>query len=169
MRRCLYISNQSTQYILPQQNYKYVFLSKKQIKSFLVVLTTMATADCHYTNASFLLLRNKLSVIYIQSMSDDTMHKANMQEICGGVALSSCGGGNFLIINNERIRRCLADEWFSYTAVTHRRRGKLLEHQMNERLRRYLAGSWFYYLERPVLLLLGELPSPLWCCIGLKP
>lgn len=32
------------QYILPQQNYKYVFLSKKQIKSFLVVLNTMAMA-----------------------------------------------------------------------------------------------------------------------------
>jgi len=44
MRRCLYISNQSTQYILPQQNYKYLFLSKKQIKSFLVVLNTMAMA-----------------------------------------------------------------------------------------------------------------------------
>jgi len=43
-RRCLYISNQSTQYILPQQNYKYLFLSKKQIKSFLVVLNTMAMA-----------------------------------------------------------------------------------------------------------------------------
>ena len=35
-------------------------------------------------------------------MSDDTMHKANVGDMPGDNA--SCGGGNFLIINNERIR-----------------------------------------------------------------
>jgi len=60
-------------------------------------------------------------------LSNDTIHKANVGDMRGGgVALSSCGGGNFLNVNNnnERIPRCLADEWFSYTAVTHRCRGK---------------------------------------------
>ena len=102
-------------------------------------------------------------------MSDDTMHKAfKRRRYTGGNSIVILGW-KLLEHHNERPRRYLADVfqfstrhkqacWYDES----RRRGSLLEASLIG-FRRYLAESWFEFLERPVLLLWGELSSPLWC------